>query len=60
MNDMFQTTNRTLEQFLYSCGVKAFKITRTDDFMNCWHYTRTARLEKALSAYKEIIETPLQ
>ena len=58
MNDMFQTTNRYREQFLFAVGIKAVKTSKTEDFMTCWYYTRTPRLERAVVAYGEIVSTP--
>ena len=54
-SEEFVVTNKKLEQFLYSLGFKPHHQTKTADFMTCWHFTKSPKLEKAVKFYGEFV-----
>lgn len=54
MNNIFQTTNRKLENFLYLHKIHHVGQMKNEDGMNVWLYSVTPRFTEVLNEFKSI------
>ena len=51
---VFRTSNRHLEGFLFMHKVRFIRQERTPDGCTCWIYIRNEKFEKVFEEYKEL------
>lgn len=56
MNKIFETTNRTLEQYLYMNGIKHRYSYKNEAYETVWQYERTPWLAEVLQMYGKFLE----
>lgn len=52
--NIYTTSNRELENFLYLHRVRFLYHNKTDDGLTCWTYLVNARFNEVLAEYKSI------
>lgn len=53
-NEIFETANRKLENFLYVHDIQALGFHKNDDGLTVWEYARTPELMETVEEFREI------